>query len=397
MAALPALGAGVAIGLGALTICGWALGIERLRQPLTQFVAMNPATAVAFILAGIALALCAESRRESGGAMPTKIIGAAVALIGAAKLVGFALKVHPNVDELLFSSALSANRMAPNTALDFVLVGLAIVALDVQVGGTSFGQIFAIAASFGALLPLTGYLYGVRSFEGVASFIPMAPHTALTFLLVCAGLFFRRPRLALTQTFATRDPRGVLARRLAPFAVVLTLALGWARLAGEQRGYYNAPFGTALFAVVLSLLFVALVAWAASTVGRADKERNQANLALLTSKLQLEESFRETQLIIDYAREIICTIDAQGTLLTMNSASEEILGRGAQALIGSRFCNLHCPADRGRVEEALQQVQTGFQRAGSHRQLHQKRRDPCADRMVASSLSPLPSHLLRRA
>ncbi len=88
---------------------------------------MNPRTAVAFVLAGVALVLSADSRRESGGAMLSKLIGAAVALVGAAKLIGLMLNVHPNVDELLFSSALSANRMAPNTAFDFILVGLAIL------------------------------------------------------------------------------------------------------------------------------------------------------------------------------------------------------------------------------------------------------------------------------
>jgi len=43
--------------------------------------------------------------------------------------------------------------------------------------------------------------------------------------------------------------------------------------------------------------------------------------------------------------------------------SEEILGRRARDLIGSRFCDLHSPADRERVEDALRQVQVGLHRA----------------------------------
>ena len=353
--------------MGSLALCGWFFGIEVLRRPLAAFVAMNPATALAFVLLGVALALSREDRPSNERAAARWLSGIVVS-IGAAKLIALAMNLHPNIDELLFGSALSApgqlpNRMAPNTAVDFLLLGLGFLAIDLRLGGASLGQICALIAGFGALLPLTGYLYGERSFQGVASFIPMAPHTAITFLFVSAGLFFCRSRVPLAQTFATRDPRGVLARRLLPLVVLLTLVLGWLRLDGELRGLYTARFGTALFAVILSFLFVALIAWAMSTVGRADQERKAANLALLLSKVQLEESLRQSKLIIDHAREIICTIDDDGNFLTVNAASETILGRPAHALIGSSFSDLHTVEDRPGVAAALRQVKTGFQTA----------------------------------
>src|SRR5947208_11329945 len=75
-------------------------------------------------------------------------------------------------------------------------------------------QVFAILAGFGALLPITGYVYGVQSFGGLASFIPMALNTAVTFLILTAGTFFARPAAPLAKLFATEDLRGVMARRL---------------------------------------------------------------------------------------------------------------------------------------------------------------------------------------
>ncbi len=367
LALLPRLASSLAIAVGSLTLCGWLFDIERLRRPLPAFVAMNPATGAAFVLIGLALALSLENRPTSSRVI-AKWLSGIVLLIGAAKLVGLAMDWHPNIDEFLFRSEFLApgqlpNRMAPNTAVNFVVVALGVLAIELRLRGIGLGQVFAIIAGFGALLPLTGYLYGERSFQGLASFIPMAPHTAITFLFVSVGLFFSRSRLPLTQTFATRDPRGVLARRLLPLVVMLTLALGWLRLAGEQRGLYTAPFGTALFAVILSLLFVILIAWAVSAVGRSDQERNAANLGLLESKVALEEALRQSQLIIDHAREIICTIDGEGKFLTVNSASEAILGRGARELIGSSFCELHAVEDRPNVLSALHQVKTGFQTA----------------------------------
>src|SRR5439155_14865600 len=103
----------------------------------------------------------------------------------------------------------------------------------------SHTQPLAILIGFGALLPITGYAYGVHSFRGLASFIPMALHTAVTFLILAVALFFAVPEAPLAQVFATNDPRGVLARRLFPLAVMLTLLLGWARVYGERLELYE--------------------------------------------------------------------------------------------------------------------------------------------------------------
>jgi hypothetical protein len=79
--------------------------------------------------------------------------------------------------------------------------------------------------------------------------------------------------------FTTNDPRGVLARRLFPLAVLLTLLLGWLRVYGERLELYESAFGTALFAILLSILFAILVRWTVWTVGKLEAERAAATLA----------------------------------------------------------------------------------------------------------------------
>lgn len=142
--------------------------------------------------------------------------------------------------------------------------------------------------------------------------------------------------------------------------VVLIVVLGWLRLKAEHLGFFPTNFGTALFVVTLSSLFLLLVGWATVAIGRADRERHAANLALLESKVALEESLREIQLIIDHAREIICTIDQNGKLLTISSGVEPILGWRAKELVGSSFSALHLAEDRPEIESALRQVKTGL-------------------------------------
>lgn len=247
---------------------------------------MNPMTATLFIFAGIALGLLIQRKRSDLVRRIAKTLSAIVVLAGAVKLLGIAMHWQPNIDQFLFPSKLSdihdqlPNRMAPNTALNFVLIGLSLFALDQPLKRFSASQGLAIVAGFGALLPITGYAYGVQLFRGLASFVPMALHTAVTFLILAAGLFFARAEAPLAEVFATNDPRGVMARRLFPLAVLLTLCLGWLRLWGERQGFYESEFGTALFAITLSIVFVILVRWTVSTVAKLEAERAVANARL---------------------------------------------------------------------------------------------------------------------
>lgn len=73
--------------------------------------------------------------------------------------------------------------------------------------------------------------------------------------------FVARPAAPLARLFATKNPLGIMARRLFPLAVLLTLFLGWVRLWGERHGYFESAFGTALLAVTLSIVFDILVRW----------------------------------------------------------------------------------------------------------------------------------------
>ncbi len=363
LAALPLLSSTFAIIVGILVFGGWIFDVESLKRVVPGFVAMNPATALCFVVAGCALALARE-----GSSYPAvaKVLGGIVLAVGAAKLLGLAVGWHPNVDELLFASSLAPsgtsmpNRMAPNTGLIFLLLGTALLWPERASGRFSLTQGLALAAGFCALLSVTGYAYGVSAFYGLASFIPMALHTAVTSLVLAAGVLFVRTATPLTQMFATDEPRGVLARRLFPLAIVSTLGLGWVRLKGEQLGLYEPRFGTALFAITLTVVLVLLIRWALWTIGKLESEREAARRQLVESKLALEEALRQSELILNHAREIICTVDGRGQLVTVSAASEPLLGYGASTLLGRSFSELVAPDDRRAVEVAMRQTAAGL-------------------------------------
>lgn len=283
---LPMVASVIAVCIGSAVLVGWSLGIEELKRILPGFVAMNPMTAVLFICSGVALLFSLKPHGSRATLILARVLAMVVAVMAMIKLLDIGFGSLPNVDEWLFTAKLLdirdqlPNRMAPNTALNFLLIGASLLMLDMPAAQFSLSQAFAIVAAFGALLPLTGYLYGVQTFRGLASFIPMAVHTAATFMVLAAGLFFARPNAPMVQMFAANDPRGVMARRLFPLAVLITLSLGWLRVHGERFEYFDSEFGTALLAISLSVVLILLVSWTIGKVSKLEVARALANARL---------------------------------------------------------------------------------------------------------------------
>lgn len=76
----------VAILVGCLVLLGWVLDVEILKRIIPGLNAMNPTTAIAFVLAGLSLLLLrddqtSQRRRSAQGC------ALAVALVGVLKLV----------------------------------------------------------------------------------------------------------------------------------------------------------------------------------------------------------------------------------------------------------------------------------------------------------------------
>ena len=296
----PHFEAAAAAGLIALSVLlGWAFNLEPLKRILPGLVAMNPMTAVAFLLAGISLAL--YSGQKSGRKASTRLwvargCAGLVGAIGLAKLVADFGGPDARVDRWLFSSRLTIvgfqfpNAMAPNTAVNFVLVGIALVLLHSQGRrGNAWACICALVCGLKSLLAVLGYLYGIQSFYGMPSFIPMALHTAIAFLLVAIGIMSCRADRGFLGVLSGSNVGGRTARRLLPAAILVPAVLGWLQLAGQRHGIVNNEFGTALYTVTNMLVFAGLIACNAFWLSRSDTKRTRAELRLRRAHDSLEK------------------------------------------------------------------------------------------------------------
>jgi two-component system, sensor histidine kinase and response regulator len=283
----------VGLPLLALTVlAGWLFQLEVLKSLLHPGgVAMNPLTAVLFLLAGMAMGLVGWSGPDPdpGRAKAGTVLGAGVAVLALLTLVDNVVPWIPAVDALLFPEQLGENRMAPNTAVGFVLAGGALAFLDRRMGGRHLlvqGLILAVGTI--TLLSLTGFLFSVGAFYGVEGFIPMALNTALGFALLNLGLLALRPGREPVATLVSETAGGMTARRLVPAALGLPLLLGLLRIEGERAGVFGFETGVTLFALATVAAFLVLIWWNAQAVGRMEAAlgRSRADLERATAEAE---------------------------------------------------------------------------------------------------------------
>ncbi|MEX0745918.1 MAG: CHASE3 domain-containing protein [Phycisphaeraceae bacterium] len=193
-------GAAISV-VGVVVLMGWQFDLELLKRMLPSLVAMNPATAVAFVFAGVALWLLSSAGRSPFYRRMAFGLAAVVTLIGLAKVLGYLGGWDAFIDRLLFTDRLAdggpvtddgaivPNRMAPNTATLFTLAGGALVMMSLPSRRARIaGKLAALVVALLALVAVIGYLSNVTSLYRPTAYIPIALHTAGAFLALGAGV-----------------------------------------------------------------------------------------------------------------------------------------------------------------------------------------------------------------
>lgn len=338
-------GASIAVIIvGGLVLIGWSLNVAWLKSLIPGLVAMNPVTAVAFILAGISLRMAATP--SPLGRRVGRWSAIVVAAVGTLKLTEYLFGWDIGIDRILFANGLGAdslfppNRIAPNTALNFALLGSALLLLDVETRrGDRPAQPLALIAACFSLLALLGYAYSITPLYTMASFIPMALNTALTFTALSGGILFARPNHGLMTVVVSAHLGGVTIRRLLPAVIGLLPLLGWLILEGQRAGAFGPEFGAALMVVVSVAIFGALIWRTSAALNRADIEREQS----------AEERDRHFMLSLD----MLCIAGFDGYFKRLNPEWQSTTGWTPQELMSKPYLEFVHPDDRAAtIDEA---------------------------------------------
>ena len=285
---------GVTIATSAIVLAGWALELTALRRFVAGFVSMNPVTACCLIAAGLSLMLLRQPDAGKKRRLFGQLLAAAVASIGAIKLLTLATSARLPIDQWLFTAQLHdpgepPSRMALRAAISLVLAGVALLLLDVETNrgrrpSEYLGTIIAIIAA----LALFAYCYGLFVYYKTPEFVPMSLPGSIAFLSLAAGILLARPDRG-AMAFVTSDTTGgFLARLLLPLGLLLPILLGALRIGGENAGWYSTRIGVALFATGFIILFLATVWWTARLLFRSDTERKQAEEHVRQINAELE-------------------------------------------------------------------------------------------------------------
>lgn len=330
------LAGGTVAVLGGLALLGWTFNNPALKALLPGAVSMKAITAVCFMLLGLSLVLQARCLPKSP--RPCRLLARALAalVVGLAllTLAEFAVGRDLGLDQLLFresadqAGASFPGRMAMSSAINFCLLGLALLFLDVKTRrGQWPAQAGTLAAEGITLIALIGYLYGLETLYGLIPYFNMALNSVLAFLLLGAGILLARPAEGIVAGVRSSDLGGLMARRMVLPAILVPLGCGWLHVLGERAKLYGSGFGAALFTTAVITVFTALVWWSARTLSRVDAERKRVAEAAHRAKMEWERTF-------DSVPDLIALIDGQHRIKRVNRAMAERLGRTPEQCVG---------------------------------------------------------------
>ncbi|MCM2679632.1 response regulator [Echinimonas agarilytica] len=179
----------ISVCLGLLVLIGWYTHNELLIQVSPSFVPMQYNTAFGFLIAGSGL-FAVNSALRSG------VLSFVLMLLGALTLFEYIAAIDLGIDQLAMEHYVDINtshpgRMAPNTALCFLLFGAGIMVISRQKGLNAKLATSAILASIVfslGFIAFTGYLTGINTAYGWGKLTQMAVHTSFGFIVLGIGL-----------------------------------------------------------------------------------------------------------------------------------------------------------------------------------------------------------------
>ena len=185
------VGGGFSAALGLLVLLGWYTHNVSLVQVLPAFVPMQYNTALGFLIGGLGL-LVVSSRPGLAGTC-----GAAIGALGLLTLIQYILVIDLGIDQALMEHYITVEtshpgRMAPNTALCFLLTGAALLVMSRLGWMKRHAVILALLSSAIVALGVVafmGYLGGIQEAYGWGRLTRMAVHTAAGCMVLGTGIF----------------------------------------------------------------------------------------------------------------------------------------------------------------------------------------------------------------
>lgn len=274
---------------GVLVLLGWAFNIQWLKSILPGLVSMKANTAIGFVLLGSSLILHENKKNVR---LFSKIIAGFVLVLGLLTLSQYIFKINLGIDQLLFLDnpgailTSSPGRMAPSTALMFILLSSSVISFQSQFGEriAQVVVLFVVATGF---VTFMGYAYGVTSLFYFHNYTAMALHSAILLVLISLSILFSTPQIGIMNILLNRNVGGDMVRKILPVVILLPFLIGWLHVKSQYIGML--PLGAAeiLLDVINITLFTMLILWFANSLNKVDINRKQSEEELIKQNASL--------------------------------------------------------------------------------------------------------------
>lgn len=294
-------------------LCGWLFSVTFLKHPIAQWISINPATAVAFILSGSSFLLYNTKIHSKTKHILASALAGCVCLIGILKVLELITSIELGLDSI-FQTITSGgtapeiiNMMTPTSAVCFILVGFSLFLISMEVfPSPSLAHLLAFLTGLVSLFSILCSLLSVSDQEN--SMAPLSVHTAICFLFISISILFIEADKGLFREFTGKASGSLTARYLIPIAVLLPTILGYLRIHGEHIGLYNSEFGTALYSIVIIGISIFVIHFNSNILNKRDTARDKIEQRLENINYDLEARVKESTDVILKNEKIYKTI-----------------------------------------------------------------------------------------
>ena len=328
--------------IAVLSLAGWQFNIEIIKHPVKGIVAMNPLSAVAFILFALSFVLFLHSGRHPKFLIIARVIACAIIIIGLIKFLSIITGVSSGIDTFLYTQELKEdivngfqNTMSPITALSFILTALSFFFItfnNKKCINISHG--LSLISLFILLLAIIRYIHKTDVFYGLAVFIPMALYVIISFFLITFSILCIGNSKSFIRHITGKYAGSKMAKILLPMAIIIPVVLDVLQIWGSSKGLYTATYGSALFTLVNVVIFIIIIWISAAKINNV----NLLELKEVERRKISEEILKSNNLFLDTILENIPNMvfvkDANNLrFLRINKEAEKFLQITSQNLI----------------------------------------------------------------
>jgi two-component system, cell cycle sensor histidine kinase and response regulator CckA len=318
---LSSTAAAVVGAFGLVVLIGRSLRISFLEGLLPDPATLKSITALSFALAGVALWFVREEPASKPVRWVVRACPIVIAAISVPALAANFLAWNLGMHQVLLWGPATLNplRMLPVTALNFLLIGLALALFRLPVARRYvYAQCCATFAGLQSLLFLMAYAYSLLLRSGAASVTAISLPKTLAFLLLTVGTLIARPDRGLMAVITDAGAGGRLVRRGLLITVAVPFGLCWLGMVGPRAGYYGTEFGLALSAASIIGVFATLIWGYARSLVITDSQRKRAEdflngqkqiFEMISKGLPLEDTLSALVHLMETQREgYFCSI-----------------------------------------------------------------------------------------